>query len=479
MSSHRRAPWALELLEDRACPSIALSFSSGNLSISGTPLGALKITGQGASNFKVTDGTVNYGTYSNITGNVTVTLARATSDVEIDLRGSTIGGSVTIDLGLGHPITNTDPAWSTDVYDSLATAALGAGTIRGSLTMKNGNGRERFDVGGLWSTGPTYTDLPVTVRGNLTVNAKVNTLGSDVLQVGRGTNVRGAIITTEVDQVTVGNQGSPVTTLTAVSGPVSVSTSQASLGTTAVFQGRFASSITVNALAPTPNFNSFTLEPEAQFQDTTVAGAVNVMLGQAQQGNVFSILDGANGEVTHVGGNVTLTSQSGAASLPDFYFLQGSIDGLPGSNNLTVNLAAVGSQVILDATALVLGNFAVNGGTSNGDNTVTVTGTVNNNLSITLGNGDNQGFISQTVGGTITWNSGSGADALTITADGVTTLSANFGAGDDTFTYAPATGGAIGCPPGGVIDGGADFDTYVEGANASHLGSFNIQNFEA
>jgi hypothetical protein len=458
-----------EGLEARDCPSLTLSYVSSALSIRGTPTAALTVTGQGAAGsniFQVKDGTSILGTYS-ICRDLVIQIASRPGGIDIDLNNRAIGGNVLIDLGNGLTAAPS-PANTVDIFDSTSGATRSGGTIRGNLTVLHGNGRETIDVGARrQAAAPTYADLPITVRGNLNVVGRESGNLSDTLQVGEGTAVRGSASIVDIDNVSIGLQSSTVTDVTTMSGDVSIMTAGVSTGLSANLLGNFGRNVIVNAVATTARFNNCTLEPVAANVNSVVAGNLAVTLGQAGLGNRFNLLHGGSGtESSVVGGSVTLTSTSGAGTLPDVFNIDADINGSlnvnmgEGTNNLLFNAQQPANPN--DAGPSVGGSMTVTAG--NGTNNIGVTatglfaGTVAGNLSFYLGNGDNgmagdPMTVTTGLGGKLLWRSGNGQNFLTL-GDGSQDFFYNvdvvFGNDDDTFETNLGTNGAL----NGRVDGG-------------------------
>src|SRR5579859_4181356 len=101
----------LDVLEDRTCPSLSLHTIGPNLTIGGVPstsLQGLTITGVGGTNFDVSDGVKDLGTFS-VTGNLNLDLSKYNSPITLDLNGQALPGNLVINLGKGNVFSSPRP----------------------------------------------------------------------------------------------------------------------------------------------------------------------------------------------------------------------------------------------------------------------------------------------------------------------------------------------------------------------------------
>ncbi|MFQ3592744.1 MAG: hypothetical protein SNJ82_06075 [Gemmataceae bacterium] len=421
----------VERLEARDCPALTVSLLPTALLISGTPNGDLTIVGQASGKFRITNGAAIVGDFD-LNRNLQLNLRSVPGELEINLAGKTIGGNVVINLGTG----STKAGTSIDIFSTG-----GIGTIAGNVTILGGNSKEFFGLGGQTDSNGTLTPLPVQFAGNVTVSAKTGASGNgDLLQVGAGTKIQGSLTTSQVDQVSIGEQNGALTT---VGGNVAITTTGATPGTLVTLYGAFGKSVTVNAAASTTSgFNSFTTNGVAAGVDTTIAGNLSVSFGTAALGNLFEILRAASGETANVNGNVTFTSINRALTpLTDIFDIQGVIDG-----NLTLDMGSGDNDVTFGKAGYVGGNLTIRA-QGGGINQLTLDGVVGSgsslsgNVFITLGNGVNTVDVnSDAIQGKLTYRGGNGTNNLTLNPPTATTFNVDFlfGTGVNTLDLSSA-----------------------------------------
>ncbi|HZY85828.1 MAG TPA: hypothetical protein VFE78_13420 [Gemmataceae bacterium] len=439
-SARRRLPRLyLEQLEQRDCPSLAITLSNGSLYISGFPTGAVSVTETAANRLTVTDNGHSLGTYA-VTGNLQMSLTNHPSTITVDLGGNTFTGNILLSLGNGG--TNNPNIVSTP------PVTVQHGTVGGNVTFLGGNGTENENVG-----GPIGAPVPVTVRGYVQAVGKVSGGGDagpgDTLIVNSGSTVNGDVTTTQIDNVAVGQLGAALTT---VGGNVNVNDSGSGAALIVNVFGNVGKSVSVGGT----NFDDiFVLMPASAGVGGNITGNLTVSLGNSvgvlDPGDIFLLDVG-----TTVGGSANLStgSASGAGSQ---FTVSGAIFG-----SLTANLGSGNSTLAFNAGATVLGNMSVTGG--NGNSTVTADGSVSGFLSFNLGNGNDTVTVGNAPGGQLRWTSGNGNDSVTFgdasnTPGGTWNVSMRFGTGNDTLTLAGngtvATPNALtgfidmGGPPGG------------------------------
>lgn len=420
----------LERLEARDCPALSIINTSTALIVRGTPAADLTITGTATpGKFTFMDGAKFLGTYS-LNRNLQVQLNSEPGDVLLDLNANTITGSVLFNLGKGHTGAG---AGVVDVYDSTATTGvLGAGTVRGSLTVLGGNGNERVFVG-LDPNG--FDNRPMTIRGSVTAAGKAAVSTSDTFLLGDGSVVRGSVSVSNYEGVSLGDQDLTVTSVTTIAGSVSVTTAGVGPGLSVTLVGRFGGNVSVNGAASTAGGNQFTINPvDPGGPDSVINGNLNVRFGSAIQGNFFTIAGNAT-ETSIINGNVTLTSTSPSTlPLSDLFTIAGTVQG-----NLTMNLGVGDNDVDFQANAIVMGNMLITGG--NGTNSIgagfnTFAGQLQGNLTINLGNGSNTVGLQTDIGGKFTFRGGNGTNDVSIdpTVQTYYLIDLLFGTGTNTLT---------------------------------------------
>ncbi|MFQ3593299.1 MAG: hypothetical protein SNJ82_08945, partial [Gemmataceae bacterium] len=366
----------LERLEARDCPAVTVSLISGNLFLRGVPNSDLLLKATNDNQIKVQDGTSVLGIY-NVPGNITLQLSNRPGAVNFDVNGKTINGNVLFDLGNGYTgkLTSPDEARSVNIYDGLATTALGAGTIRGNVNIQAGNGNELVGVGFIQAT--TDLERPLTIRGNLTVIGRASLTFAEDFQLGEGSEVRGSVNVTHYDNVTLGSQVNPITSITTVRGDVNITTAGVGGGLFVNMYGNFLRNVTVNGAASTSASNSFLLAPPENTVDSVISGNLNVTFGSALNGNLFTIAGSAGTAISQVVGTTTLTSNNGTLGIDDAK-LNGLFGGLT-----TVSLGDGQNFLEVDAAAQFNANFVYNA--TNGNNNLKLQGVYFNQLNLNLG----------------------------------------------------------------------------------------------
>ncbi len=476
----------LEHLEERNCPSLVIHQTSSILLISGnsqSTTSPLTITGTaGTNSFQVVDGTHNLGTYQ-IGGSLLLNLTSESHDVDLNLNGGFIPGNVLINLGNGFVGSPANILNASVNVSSGTTAPVAGGTIRGSLTFLGGNGQEtNINVGGFQATIPPsatpVTITPITVLGGVSAALRENASGfGNGLVIHAGTRVAGNVNTTYVDTLTLGD-------LTALFGAATISGSLSAVDAGAHHSmsvdllGNVNGNVSINAAGSTSGFNEFTLDQQTPGTGGLIGKNLNVFLGTALNGNLFTLT-----APTTVTGNATLTNGStSAAPLNTIFALQGTING-----SLGLNLGN-GDNLVDSDTGVINGNLSITGG--NGNDSITGSGglafaaTVAGNMTVNLGNGDNVADLAIAPGGRLRWTSGNGNDSVALDPDNIAvppgpsqTWSVNFhfGNGDDTMTLADA-----GNPQfiTGLVNMGGRIsaNVFTQGVNWTPVGPFVLLN---
>jgi hypothetical protein len=438
----RPARLALERLESRDCPSLAVTLFGGSLTVRGTPLGALSINEPSpGGRLTVTDNGHSLGTYA-VGGDLRLNLASHPNTVTVDLGGNTFAGSVLISLGNGDPAGDL--------------VAVQNGTVGGNVTFLGGSGREAESVG-----RPTLFAVPLTVRGNVEAVGKVSGGGAlgprNALLLGPGSTVGGDVTAVQFGFVAVGQQGRA---LTAVGGNLNVNDSGSGAPLRVNLFGDVGKSVSVTGTALQ---DAFFLQPAGPGVGGNVGGDLSVDLGPGGEGgDIFGV------GPDMVGGNTTLTTLGTPNVFPPGGFIvAGTFDG-----SLTVKMGE-GANFFAFDQASVGGNLSVTGG--NGNDSATLHGTVGGDLSFHFGNG---GAVAVTVftapAALLRWASGNGNDVLTLapTASGTGwNVDVRFGSGEGSFTLAGA-GGFI----SGTVNGGGT-NVFTQGAGWVIVPPWTLQNF--
>lgn len=436
-----RRPLRIERLEARDCPAVTITQSAGNLFIKGAPNADLYITGTAnPSQFTVYDGAQFKGTF-NINAGLYVQLTSRPGTIQIDLNANYIPGNVVIDLGNGY----TGPAFNpreVQLFDSTSIDTRSTGTIRGTLSVMNGNGREVIHVGAF--RDEFFTDFmhPISILGGMTVVGRASTGFEDTFQLGEGSYIGGTAQVTNYDNVTFGLQDVTMTSLTEVRGDVSVTTTGVGGGLFANFYGLFSRNLTVNGSATTSNSNSFLIAPPDPGVDSVVGGNLTVTFREALVNNQFTILHDADpnlGTVV-VNGTTRLTSTNNSGAFLDVVDIQGQLNG-----SVFVSMANSGNDFTFAETAYIGGNLSYTGGNgennfgANGANSFgsnVFLGTLAGALNVTVGHGTNTVSLQTGIGGKFTFRGGNGTNDVSIvpTTPAFYLVDLLFGSGTNVLT---------------------------------------------
>jgi hypothetical protein len=454
----------LERLEERDCPAFNIYYTSASLVIRGQPTRPfvnpgdglqLRLVAGGAVQVREVSGvtTVNYGSYRPA-GSIQVYLNNNIDhDFTFDLGGGRIAGNFLLSLGHG----NTDVLSFPPHPDTISNGAIG-----GNVTILGGSGGELIALG--TSEGFTGTsNLPLEVDGNtfLALSKNPTALGlGDILNINAGSELRGQLTASEVDNIDIGEFPAPLNTGAAfVRGDVFMSVARSgNVGRLDIF-GEVDGNVVFQG---SPAFDPVFTDSVIVEANGVVRGNVTAALGDGD--GVFNIL----GTVQR---NVTLSGAQGN----DFVNLQGTVGG-----SAQLNLRSGNGTV--QFTGTVGGNLGISA--LNGDNDLTLfNGAIGGGLTVNLGNGTNTAVIANAPGGQLNWTSGNATSSVTLgSADTTGSESWNatiqFGNNDDTFTLA-------GTPPGttqtlsGLVDGGGRLtaNTFVQMPNWVLTPLFILRNF--
>ncbi len=416
MRTISRPSLQLERLEARDCPTVSLKYIAGNLIITGRPTGDLIIEGSagGPNVFTVTDNGKALGKFA-LPGSLLINMPSRPGRLEINLNNKFIGGNVLLNLGrgfTGKAITASD----IDIYDSNATSGLANGTIRGSLTVLNGNGEELVNIGAHATNVPLpVTEIrPIRILGNLTAAARVNANKVDGLQLGEGSIVRGNVTVTNYEEVALGLQDITLKNTTIIGKNVSITTAGVGQGVFADIYGTVQGNVYFNAAASTANSNTLTLSPpDPDTNDTVIGGSVFARFGSALVNNQFSLLSAVgNPSTSIIQGNLQIISTAGLNSIFDLVNIQGTIFG-----SASINLGDGDNNFTFTDTGFIGGNLSLWGGngTNNfGTNGNVFEGVLGGSLHVTVGNGDNQVGVQTGIGGMFFFRGGNGTNLVEI-----------------------------------------------------------------
>lgn len=483
-----------ECLEGRCVPSVTARVIGDNLYLTGAPTWTLLINESAPSVLTVTDNGHAVGTFS-VFGGIIISFTKEPGDIDIDLNGNTLYGSIIVGLGNGYSGTQPSGSYSVNVYDD---SLLGGGTVSGCIELLQGNGQETFNVGN-YQTGNVPTADPITVLGGVTAVGTRSSFGNgNQFRLGDGSTVLGSVTLTYISQVAIGSgTGGP---LASIGGCLTINNYGNLRALQAVDNGSVSGSVSITGTV---------LDDIFELQDTTTGGGyiggnltVNLESGGAN-GDRFSLDSG-----TTVDGNAYLTAGGNTnAAHGDQYQIWGTINGnlTVAMGNNTNSLFFTAQPMVGSQTPMVLGSMTVSAG--NGTNYIGTSavgefnGTINGNLNITLGSGNNgsQGdtmVLAPMLGGTLNWHSGNGKDFVTLgdavglpfpygapSGSGQTynyNVNFVFGSNDDTFILDiddPTAGN-----PGtitGTVDGGGRItgNTYVDASPDAITTNFTMRNF--
>src|SRR5205085_2622266 len=121
----------LEPLEDRAQPSVTLSFNGSSLSIYGDNTANKLAVTQSGSAYAVSNNGVNLGSYA-VTGNLSITMGTGNDSVALNLTTGLPGG-LTVNLGNG-----------TDTFTTAGSSATAV--VAGNTTLSTGYGADVLDL---------------------------------------------------------------------------------------------------------------------------------------------------------------------------------------------------------------------------------------------------------------------------------------------------------------------------------------------
>jgi hypothetical protein len=440
----------LDVLEDRTCPSLAINPIGPDLTIHGTPattLAGLTITGAGGANFDVTDGLIDLGTFP-VSGNLTLKLSKYNSPITLDLAGQALPGNLVLDLGAGNVFSSARPI-------SIISSTPG-GTVGGSIVIEGGSGDETVQIGAAGGTDAVGVIGSVTFIGHNTRTGNDNSL-----EIFEGSSIGGNVTTRLVSNIQIGESGG---TGAFIGGNLFVndSASRSDL-TVSINQGSEVAGkvIVVGTSRFTSHGDQLVVEANA-----TIVGKLTANLGSNTNtwklGGTFdsNVLLVGGGGFQPAGGLAldTIELDDGAGSLGKF---NGSLSAQIGSGSVAV---------VFNAGTVITGNLGLNfgngthdlGGGSLGG---VFAGTVDGNLSITLGNGLSTAVIDTAPGHQLSWNSGAGVSNLTLGsaaphANSIWHVRVRFGVGSNTL----------------ILDPGAPAWQFLKGSVSGHDGTDSLIN---
>ena len=385
---------------------VSINSGTGKVSITadGNDNGNNLIINSGALLGKITAGSLDVTT---TTGQIVQTTA------------TTNGGDSTLNLNIANAATFNAGNNPIDLQNA-------ANSLNGTITLTTTTGTTN-NVS-LWNSATTTTLGPVSVKGNLAINAS------------RNLTLAGNITTAGTTDLNFGSGGA--STFTASPG---VATSTGGL-------------LTVNGGASNDTFNIYSM----------FTGTLNGNRGtDTLRGPDAASSNQNNWQVTSTGGGTLL--QSGTIPMQGTITFTGmeNLTGGSGDDTFTINPSALAPSVIL-----------ANIDTGNGTNIVTVNANSTVSGTITTGSGTNTVTVNGTVG-SIRGDAGNGANTINVNAGGTVSGAITTGSGKDAFTIAGTVGG--------LLDGGAGADTLTVsaasrtvklGSPVSNMGYLNVDHVE-
>ena len=445
MKPKKRAPLALEHLEDRWAPA-TVQFFNGTLFVSNPTVPAttgVVLTQTAANTFSVRDNGTPLGTYAGV-GNINYTGSNLADKFTLNLGALTYTGSLFANSGNGN--------------DTISVTGTG-GAIRGNLTLLPGLGDDLVQMNSTGTGG-------ITVGGTLQVS---DSGGNDTINLGNASAVShflGNVSLSGMNNVTLGF-GQPDT----FGGDLSATVAGEAVPLFFQTKTVTGSAVTINgSLQLTGGAGNDTVVDSdlAVNRDVTIdlAGAPNDPLNSNLVSTAADVSTGAPATPLRVNGNFSYTGGSGVDELIlSGYQVGGSMTLNLGDGNDVVDLGTVGG--LLPAPTIG-GDLSITGG--NGDidlngaffGDTEVAALVSGNFTVNLGNGNNTMTVGNAPGGLFSWTSGNGNDNVTLGAAGTNGQAFNvhmqFGTGNDTLTLAGGTVVApntitgfvdMGGPPGG------------------------------
>jgi hypothetical protein len=397
--------------------------TSGNLTVTDDTAANLTITQTGANSFTVFDGAtpVSGGTFTGVTGTITVTTSSSDDTVTIDLGNFTAPSSISVNLG-----------------DGANSLTVKNGTITGYLFVQGGGGND------------TVTTTNLTVNGNTTVYAGA---GDNNVTMTSGTMKGYLTIVTGsgIDTVVLGDGA------TALTVQKSVIFSDGGSPDDSLDLKAF---VTIVGTLYTYAVNTVTMEQGSEIQSSIVYWggynvANNLWVGGVVDNYVYyygsSGVDELDVIVTATIGR-SVYAYMGAGD--DIVDVDGTIsaslyvDG--GDGNDTVTLGATSLIVASSAIYLDAGNDTLNVYGSIG-----LTGSTASRLTVDAGSGND----------TVALRSGSAVNGL---------AQINMGAGDDQFAVDDAaTFAAL------FVNGGSGSDSFYGNTGRSGLVQVLFESFSA
>lgn len=437
MLQRRRMHLGFEQLEGRVTPSLSVSASAGNLTLSGTPNATpaqqLLIQRTAGNTYQVTDGTANAGSYI-ITGYLRLNLTSYNTHIVVNLNNNSanpFAGSMYFNLGFGakNPTQN-------DITIEAGTAGGSVGKINGSISFQGGSGQETVDINGDQFT-PLTSTLNIGGSVSFTGNTQTGLMGN-VLNIGDGAQVGTDVIATQAN-VSVGVFSA--TSGTSIGRNLSVNDASSGVAALLDITGRVGGNVGFTGSALN---DSFTITGATGI----IGGSVSANMGSSDNsafpgGDFVSLDTGAS-----VGGGFTVNGGSGSNVVNIGSTVRGSLNVTLGGGDNTVQLQDFASST----QGTVGGNATINVG--NGNDTINLNGIIGGFATVYTGNGNNtirtsaNGFLGR-IGSNATFSLGNGTNALTLASPGAGIpvvngiLTINGGTGTENITLSGDVNGSV------------------------------------
>ena len=372
MRNRKGRNFRFEMLEGRACLAAAASVTTGNLTITDDVAADLVVTQTAADTWTVTDGgnPVGAGTFTGVTGNVTIKTSAADDSIAVVLTGQTAPKCVIVDAKgganevsvTGGTIAQTldlkagagDDTFTVDGVTVNGLTQINTGNGNNTLVLSNGGSKSLHIVTGSGDDTTTIGDgtSPYSVTGTTRIND--NGGPNDVVTVASGATL-GNLQTTAVNSLTLA-AGSDLTGSVSFSGGYNTANQLTLEGTVdgSIYMYGSGGTDTLTSTAGSVVGGSVSAYSSSGDDNFDLAGTI---LGSAY-------LDtGAGIDAVTLGGQVGNRVWAWLGSGADFFELTGKIGVAPGTTSrLTLDAGTGNDQVALRAGSEVNGTATINMG---------------------------------------------------------------------------------------------------------------------
>lgn len=362
----------LEGLEQRTCLAAAVTLSAGNLLVTNDFAADLVVTQTAADTWTVTDAgsPVGVGTFTGVTGNVTIRTQTADDQIEVDLNGQTAPKCVIVDSGAGADQVSIHGGTIGQTLDLRSgggddTVTVDGTTVNGLVNINTGNGTNGLSVtnsSSKWLSIATGDGDDTVTLGDgtnpvtVTNAARIYDNGgpNDVVTVKSGVSL-GSLMTTHVNNVSL-ETGSDITGgLVFISG-YNVANSLSLQGTVdgnvAYYGSGGSDSLTLGAAAAVGGSVGMLSDGGADTVD--LQGLIT---------NSLLLEMGSGSDQVHLGGQIGNKATISLGTGDDFFELLGKIGVAPAtSSRLWLDAGAGNDRVALRAGSEVNGSALINMG---------------------------------------------------------------------------------------------------------------------